>query len=80
MGHGYEGEAGNSAVAKALGISEEDVDNYVTIDTNESDDGLVYNYIAVFNEATPPEVLAAAGVGEDDLSAELSVNVFDEEE
>jgi len=45
----------------------------VTIDTNESDDGHVYNYIAVFNEATPPEVLAAAGVGEDDLSIELSV-------
>ncbi len=80
MGHGYEGEASNSAVAKALGISEEDVDNYVTIDTNESDDGLVYNYIAVFNDATPPRVLAAAGVGDDDLSVELSVNFFDEEE
>lgn len=80
MGHGYEGEAGNSAIAKALGITEDDVDNYVTIDTNESDDGLIYNYIAVFDEATPVEVLKAAGVGEDDLSVELSVNTFDEEE
>lgn len=80
MGHGYEDDAGSSAVAKALGISEEDVDNYVTIDTNESEDGLVYNYIAIFDESTPPGVLAAAGVGEDELSVELSVNIFDEEE
>ncbi|WOE77514.1 hypothetical protein RZO07_19600 [Pseudomonas protegens] len=77
MSHGFEGDADNSAVARALGISEEDVDNYVTIDTNESDDGLVYNYIAVFSDSTPREVLEAAGVGEDDLSVELSVNIFD---
>lgn len=79
MGHGFEGDADHSAVASALGISEEDVENYVTIDTNESDDGLIYSYIAVFSESTPLEVLQAAGVDEDDLSVELSVNIFDKE-
>ena len=36
-------------------------------------------YIAVFYESTPPEFLEAAGVNAGDLSVEISVNAFDEE-
>ncbi|MDD1966143.1 hypothetical protein NPS29_12510 [Pseudomonas putida] len=79
MGHGFEGEANNKALAEALGISEEEIEQYVTVDTNESDDGLIYSYIATFHDSTPKSVLEAAGVG-DDLTVELSPNVFDEEE
>lgn len=79
MSHGFEGEGSNKVVADALGISEEDVEQYVTLDTNESDDGLVYSHIAIFSDATPQEVLEAAGVG-DDLWVDLGPNIFDEEE
>ncbi len=79
MSHGFEGEQSNRTLANALGISEEHAEQYVTIDTNESDDGLVYSYIATFHESTPKEILEAAGVG-DDLTVELGPNVFDEEE
>lgn len=78
MSHGFEGDAQSDAVSKILGITAEQAEQYVTIDTNESDDGLIYNYIAVFDEATPREVLEAAGA--DGLSVEISVNAFDEEE
>lgn len=79
MGHGFEGEASNRSVAEALGISEESVEQYVTIDTNESEDGLIYSYIANFDSATPRDVLEAAGVN-DDFSVDLGPNIFDEEE
>ena len=72
-------EASNKRIAEILGISEDDASSYVTIDTNASDDGLVYNYIAVFDESTPAHVLEAAGADEG-RSAQISVNAFDEEE
>lgn len=80
MSHGFEGDGQSDAVAKILGITAEQAEQYVTIDTNESDDGLIYNYIAVFDEATPSEVLEAAGASAGDLSVEISINAFDEEE
>ena len=80
MSHGFEGDEKSDVIGKILGITAEQAEQYVTIDTNESDDGLIYNYIAVFDEATPPEVLEAAGVSAGDLSVEISVNDFDEEE
>ncbi|MEB2870252.1 hypothetical protein [Pseudomonas rhizosphaerae] len=79
MSHGFEGEGKNQVLAEALGISEEDAEQYVTIDTNESDDGLIYGYIAIFDDSTPQAVLDAAGVGRD-RSVDLGPNVFDEEE
>lgn len=69
----------NAAVAEVLGISIEDVESYVTIDANESDDGALYGYIANFSESTPLNVRQAAGLG-DGFSIDLDPNVFDEEE
>ena len=79
MSHGFEGEASSKSIADTLGISEEDFEQYVTIDTNESNDGQVYSYIAIFDKSTPQSVLDAAGVG-DDFSLDLGLNIFDEEE
>ncbi|HDS1779418.1 TPA: hypothetical protein QEM49_003966 [Pseudomonas putida] len=79
MSHGFEGEIGSAKIAKLLGISVDDADAYVTIDTNESDDGLVYSYIANFDRSTPKSVLEVAGA-EGTYFVELSANAFDEEE
>lgn len=79
MSHGFEGEIGDAAVARKLGISVDDYNSYVTIDTNESDDGLIYSYIVTFDKSTPVAVLEAAGAS-GDYTLELSANAFDEEE
>lgn len=79
MSHGFEDEASNDVLARMLDISVEDVENYVTLDTNESDDGQLYSYVAVFDRATPKNVLEAAGA-EGSYSVQLSVNIFDEED
>lgn len=69
----------NAVAAEALGISIEDVENYVTFEPNESDDGELYSYIAVFDESTPLEVRQAAGLG-DGFSIDLGPNAFAVEE
>lgn len=79
MSHGFEGEESNDVIARALGITEEQVDQYVTLNQNESDDGLLYSYIAEFDESTPLKVRQTAGAG-DGFSVDLGPNVFDEEE
>lgn len=79
MSHGFEGEQSSEKLAQELGISVEDVDAYVTITTNESNDGLVYDYLATFDPSTPREILEAAGAA-GDHSVSLGVNFFDEEE
>lgn len=79
MSHGFEGDEQSDAIARILGITAEQVEQYVTIDTNESDEGMLYSYIATFDESTPLEVRQAAGAG-DGYSLDLGPNVFDEEE
>lgn len=79
MSHGFEGDEKNDVIAKVLGITAEQVEQYVTIDTNESDDGMLYSYIATFDDSTPLEIRQAAGAG-GDYSVELGPNAFDEEE
>lgn len=79
MSHGFEGDEGNEVLAAELGISVDQVEQYVTLETNESDDGLLYGYIARFDESTPPEILKAAKAGSD-LGVDLGPNIFDEEE
>ncbi len=79
MSHGFEGDGSNDMLARMLDISVEDVENYVTLDTNESDEGQLYSYVAIFDRSTPQHVLEAAGA-EGSYSVQLSVNIFDEEE
>ncbi|MEG0858653.1 MAG: hypothetical protein RSG79_03620 [Pseudomonas sp.] len=68
----------NAVAAEVLGISVEDVERYVTIDANESDEGVLYGYIASFCESTPLDVRQAAGLG-DGFSIDLDPGVFDDE-
>jgi hypothetical protein len=51
-------EAKHTRIARLLGISYEEVQetNY-EIDTNESNDGLIYNYIIRLSENTPEHIL-----------------------
>lgn len=67
----------NATLAEVLGVSIEDVENYVTIDTDQSDDGALYGYIANFAESTPLDVRQAAGLG-DGFSIDLGPNIFAE--
>lgn len=66
----------NATVAEVLGISIEDVENFVTIDKDASEDGALYGYIASFAESTPLNVRHAAGLG-DGFSIDLAPDVFD---
>lgn len=79
MSHGFEGDFDSQAVADELEISAEDVEQYVTIERNESDDGNLYGYDAVFSRDTPLEIRQAAGAG-DSFMVRMGPNVFDEEE
>ena len=79
MSHGFEGDEGNEVLAAELGISVDQVEQYVTLEANESDDGLLYGYTVRFDDATPPDIRGAAGAGEG-FTVDLGPNIFDEEE
>ena len=79
MSHGFEGDEGNEILADVLSISEDHVERYVTLEANESDDGLLYGYTARFDDSTPLDIRQAAGAG-DGFTVELGPNTFDEEE
>lgn len=79
MSHGFEGDEGNEALAAELGISVDQVEQYTTLEANESDDGLLYGYTVRFDDETPLAIREAAGAGEG-FTVELSPNIFDEEE
>ncbi|WP_339477374.1 hypothetical protein [Pseudomonas sp. RL_5y_Pfl2_69] len=79
MSHGFEGDEGNETLARELSISVDQVEQYVTLEANESDDGLLYGYTVRFEDSTPLDIRQAAGAG-DGFTVDLGPNVFDEEE
>lgn len=79
MSHGNEGEGSSQVLAEKLGITVEEVEQYVTLSTNESDDGLVYGYIVILDPSTPLDVLKKAGANSD-RTVDLGPNIFDKEE
>ncbi len=50
-------QAGNELIAKALGITADELEelNYGTVESNESSDGLVYNYYIDIQKASSDE-------------------------
>ena len=79
MSHGFEGEDSDERLAELLGIPQDAVDAYVTLDLNQSDDGHPYSYTASFSPDTPADIREAAGAG-DGFIVHLSLNSFDSPE
>lgn len=68
-----------SPLALELGISESDLKQLdYEVQTNESNDGLIYDYILTFDDACPPEILEKIEGLSDDDTIRVSVNAFDE--
>lgn len=68
-----------SPLALELGISESDLKQLdYEVQTNESNDGLIYDYILTFDDACPPEILEKIEGLSDDNTVWVSVNAFDE--
>lgn len=68
-----------SPLAAELGISDSDLEQLsYEIQTNESNDGLIYDYILTFDESCPQEILETIEGLSDDNTIRVSVNAFDE--
>ena len=68
-----------SPLALELGISESDLEQLdYDVQTNESNDGLIYDYMLTFDDACPPEILEKIEGLSDDNTRWVSVNAFDE--
>lgn len=77
----YEQEQ-SERLAKHLGLTIDELDVLAPdIDTNESNDGLVYNYILNFREDAPKEVLSKViGLTPGSLTMQVELNVLDHDE
>lgn len=68
-----------SPLATELGISDEDLEQLsYEVQTNESNDGLIYDYILTFDESNPPEFLEQIKGLSDNNTIRISANAFDE--
>ena len=68
-----------SPLALELGISESDLKQLdYEVQTNESNDGLIYDYFLTFDDACPPKILEKIEGLSDDNTIWVSVNAFDE--
>ena len=68
-----------SPLALELGISKSDLEQLdYEVQTNESNDGLIYDYILTFYDSCPPEILKKIEGLSDDNTIWVSVNAFDE--
>jgi hypothetical protein len=73
-------ELADKNLALQLGISYDDLCQLDwNIDTNESNDGLVYEYIIRFNDNSPKEILNKISDLEEDLSIRLPPSDLDEQ-
>ncbi len=72
-------EAFDRKLAVELGISYEELCELEwDIDTNESDDGLVYSYIVTFSDSSPKDILDKVD-GLEDGRVVLSLSAFSDE-
>lgn len=68
-----------SPLAIELGISDDDLEQLsYEVQTNESNDGLIYDYILTLDESNPPEILELIEGLLDDNTIRVSMNAFDE--
>lgn len=68
-------------LAIELGISDSDLDQLsYEVDTNESSDGLVYDYLLTFDDSCPIDILENINSITDDKTVRVSVNAFDDPE
>ncbi|MEH2209184.1 hypothetical protein [Nostoc sp.] len=69
----------NQKLASELGISYDDLlELEWDIDTNESDDGLIYEYIVTFSEESPKKILNKIEGIEDGNIVRLQPSSFEE--
>lgn len=77
----YLGQRQQNPLAEELGISDSDLEQLsYDVQTNESNDGLVYDYILIFDESCSPEILETIEGLSEDNTIRVSVNAFDEPE
>ena len=69
-------DSSDNRVAEALGLLPAELD-FVSwdLDVNQSEDGLIYNYIVNFSEDSDPKILERIGVN--NFTTELDLNVFE---
>ncbi|MCI5208484.1 MAG: hypothetical protein D3910_06755 [Candidatus Electrothrix sp. ATG2] len=73
-------EASDRKLAAELGISYEELCELEwDIDTNESDDGLVYSYVVTFSDSSPKDILDKVDGLEDGRVVYLSPSAFSDE-
>lgn len=74
----YEEEQ-NQRLADHLGLTVDELDTLApNIDTNESNDGLVYNYVLNFHRDSPSELLAKVnGLEPGSFSMQFDLSVLD---
>ena len=67
-----------SRLAEELGITDEDLE-LLEWDTqeNSSEDGLIYDFVLIFDESCPKEILQKIEGLSDDLTIRVSANAFD---
>lgn len=72
------GKAPMSRLASELGITDEEIELLEwDVQNNNSDDGLIYDFVLTFDESCPPEVLAKIKGLSDNLAIHVSANAFD---
>ncbi|GJJ05645.1 hypothetical protein RugamoR64_61830 [Duganella rhizosphaerae] len=73
-------EEQSQRLASHLGLTLDELDVLAPdIHTNESNDGLVYNYVLNFHRESPSELLAKVkGLGQGMLSMQLELSVLDQ--
>jgi hypothetical protein len=73
-------EEQNQQLAEHLGLTLEELDALSpNIDTNEGNDGLVYNYVLNFHRDSPSELLAKVkGLDPGALSMQLALSVLEQ--
>jgi hypothetical protein len=73
-------ELADKNLALQLGISYDDLCQLEwKIDTNESSDGLIYEYLIIFHENSPKEILDKISQLEEGLLVRLLPSDFDEQ-
>jgi hypothetical protein len=73
-------ELADKNLALQLGISYDDLCQLEwEIDTNESSDGLIYEYLIIFHENSPKEILDKISQLEEGLLVRLLPSDFDEQ-
>ena len=75
---GIEQEYADQQLASLLEISYDDLSQLSwDIDTNESSDGLVYDYIVTFNDGSPKDILGKIKGIDNNNTARLPASSFD---